>query len=479
MIFKKSKITAGIITIIGLITCIAMHKPASWTAESINGIKIECERGAVSVPENRTYPNASKIEVGYVRLKSFAKEPKSPIFYLAGGPGDDATDQAEDPNYLEYWSEFLKTRDVVLIDQRGVGKFKLMWINLGWPPKDVFISSDAAIAHFVDMGKKAANAFESRGIDLNGYNSIENAHDVDSVRDKLDYEKVIPFGFSYGTHLGQAYLKYHEDRVDKTVLIGIEGLDQNYKLPLDLDKQLFKIGDMVKADTTINQIVPDFMELYSKASNRLMVEPVEIEITTPIKTKRKLLVGKFGLDFILKRDLGDASDIPYFPRLLYNVAEGDGSALQWYMQKRFKEFMGIPGMLISMDLASNGSSDRKAQVREEESLSVMGKVSNFPFLDLEEVFNIKDLGEEYRSPIRSDVPALLLSGSLDINTPAYQADILKVGMPNATHIVVKNAGHEQIQFHRDMTSTIIDFLDGNDVSQVQLAYPVVKFKSIK
>lgn len=479
MKYKKSKIAIGTLLAIGLIACIAMHKPASFTAVSIHGKKIECDRGYISVPENRSDPNATTIKVDYVRLNSFAMNPQTPIFYLAGGPGDDATDQAENPNYLEYWSEFLKTRDVILIDQRGVGKLKLMWINLKWPPKDIFISSDAAIAHFMDMGKKAAKAFERRGIDLNGYNTIENAHDIDTVRDKLGYEKIIPFGFSYGTHLGQAYVKYHEDRVDKAVLIGVEGLDENFKIPMDLDRQLYKIAEMVEADSSINQVIPNFIELYSRASNKLMMDPVEVEITTPLKIKRKVIVGKFGLDFILKRDLGDASDIPYFPRLLHSIAYGDGSALQFYVQKRFKEFMGIPGMLVAMDLASGSSAERIAQVQKEENQSMLGRVSNFPFLDLQEVFNINDLGENYRAPLRSDVPALLLSGSLDTNTPAYQAERLKVGLPNATHLVVKNAGHEQVQFHKEMTGTIIDFLNGEDVSNLQMSYPAIQFKPIK
>ena len=479
MKYKKSKIAIGVLSIIGLITCVAMHKPSTFEAVSASGIMINCERGYITVPEVRDNPKSRKIKVEYVRLKSFKESNESPIFYLAGGPGNDATSQSENENYLEYWSPFLKSRDVVLIDQRGVGKLKLWWINLGWPPRDAFVSADIAIDHFVTMGKKAAAAFKRRGIDLNGYNSIESAHDIDTARDKLGYDKVIPFGFSYGTHLGQSYIKYHEDRVDKTILIGVEGLDHTYKMPSDLDAQLYKIADLVKADSSLNQKIPDFIDLYSRASNRLMANPIEIKITTPIKTTRSVRIGKYGLDYILKRDLGDAGDIPYFPRLLHSIAEGDGSALQWYVEKRFKELMGIPGMMVAMDLASNASSVRKTNILKEEKESMLGRVANAPFFELHEAIPVNDLGDTFRAPLQSEVPALLLSGSLDINTPAYQAEEVLKGLPNATHLIVENAGHEQIQFHWDMSETILDFINGKDVSDVDMAYPAIKFKSIK
>ena len=461
-----------------LIACLSFWKPSHFTAISYYGKKIACERAALTVPEVRTDPNSNKIEVSYVRLRSFSDRPEAPIFFLAGGPGHDATSQAENAGYLEYWSELLKTRDVVLIDQRGVGKLKLWWINLRWPPPDFFISSDVAAEHFSVMATKAAKVFQRRGIDLNGYNSIESAHDIDAVRKKLAYEKIIPFGFSYGTHLIQAYVKYHEDSVEKIISIGSEGLGHTFKMPFDLDNQFKKISSIVSSDSILEKRIPDFVELYHKAAQKLKTNPIEIEIRTPIKIKRKVKVGKFGLDYILKRDLGDANDIPYFPRVLYSIAHGNGEALQYYVEKRFKEFMGIPGMMLSMDLASGGSVQRIENILEQENESMFGSVANFPFLDLHKKWPIKDLGTDFRKLVRSEVPALFLSGSLDINTPAYQAEIIKSGYPNSTHLVVENAGHEQIQHHKEMTATIIDFINGKDVSGKNMSYPTLQFKSL-
>lgn len=61
----------------------------------------------------------------------------------------------------------------------------------------------------------------------------------------------------------------------------------------------------------------------------------------------------------------------------------------------------------------------------------------------------------------------------------YQADEVSNGFLNSTHIIVENAGHEQIQWHWDMTKTILSFLDGKDVSEVKMEYPPIQFYALK
>lgn len=479
MQYKKLKIAAIVSILLTIIVSTAMYKPSNFKSVSAHGKTIECERHHVTVPELRSDKNSREIEVEYVRLKSFSPNPKTPIFFLAGGPGQGATHQAENPNYLHYWSIFLEERDVVLIDQRGIGKLKMWYAELNWPREDILISETSATNHFSKLCQNAAKAFNRRGINLNGYNSKENALDIDAIRKALGYEKIIPFGFSYGTHLGLSYLKYFKERVEKSILVGVEGLDETFKMPLDLDMQFDKINELMKSDSVLTTLIPDLRVLYKRVVESLQKNPIELEIKTPLKLKRKILVGKFGLDYILKRDMGDASDIITFPKLLYSIDQGDYSTLQWFVEKRYKEFLAIPAMMLSMDLASGGSIKRINEIRRQEEKSLFGKVNNFPFLELHKTWPINDLGEKFRSPVKSNVPVLFLSGDLDINTPAYQADSISQSLSNSSHLVVKNAGHEQIMIHKKAPETMNNFLKGQDISEVELSYPSLKFKSVQ
>ena len=74
------------------------------------------------------------------------------------------------------------------------------------------------------------------------------------------------------------------------------------------------------------------------------------------------------------------------------------------------------------------------------------------------------------------VRCLLISGSLDFNTPPYQSEEFRWGAPNATHLTVENAGHEQIFFQNQSAGPVVrDFLAGKDVKERRISYPPLHF----
>jgi pimeloyl-ACP methyl ester carboxylesterase len=74
---------------------------------------------------------------------------------------------------------------------------------------------------------------------------------------------------------------------------------------------------------------------------------------------------------------------------------------------------------------------------------------------------------------------LFISGTLDSNTPPFQAEELRWGMPNATHLIVANAGHEDTLPHPEVQVIIGEFLAGRDVSARRVALPAPKFLSVE
>ena len=86
-----------------------------------------------------------------------------------------------------------------------------------------------------------------------------------------------------------------------------------------------------------------------------------------------------------------------------------------------------------------------------------------------------DLGDEFRAPLITNVRTLFMSGTLDFNTPPYQAEEVRWGFSNSSHIIVDNAGHEQILRHPESGATIIRFLKGENVDDVALFYPKLRF----
>ena len=72
-----------------------------------------------------------------------------------------------------------------------------------------------------------------------------------------------------------------------------------------------------------------------------------------------------------------------------------------------------------------------------------------------------------------------MSGTLDYNTPPYQAEEVRWGFSNSSHIIIDNAGHEQILTHPEATLTIVRFLKGENVDDVALYYPTLEFIPVR
>ncbi|MGB0524002.1 MAG: alpha/beta hydrolase [Flammeovirgaceae bacterium] len=447
--------------------------------KSASGIKVPAEVGTFKVPENRANPNTEEISIHFIRLKSTNPNPSAPIFYLSGGPGASSTWQARDKHYLESWLPYLELGDVVLVDQRGTGagSERVLYLTNEDIPEDLFIDEKVQNDYFSKMKQDARAALEQRGVDLAGYTTTENAKDLDALRHVLGYNKISLIGFSYGTHLGQAYLKYYGEQVENAVLVGVEGLNHTLKLPYAMDTHFRKIALMANADPKVSKEVPDLMALYEKLIKKLEKEPITLEVNSPLTQKKmKVKIGAYALKMLLIYDIGDASDLPVFPRLLYSIDQGDYSALTWFMQKRIGNVYGIHGMASTMDPASGATASRRQVIKEQKENSLFGELFGY---EKDENWSTPDLGDAFRAPLISNVRTLFMSGTLDFNTPPYQAEEVRWGFSNSSHIIVKNAGHEQVLTHPKANEAIIRFLKGENVDEVTLTYPKLEFIPVK
>lgn len=454
-------------------TEVGQQRTENRALSSATGVEIEAEEGWISVPERRGAPSTRLIELHYLRLKSSSTAPVAPLIYLAGGPG--STGVSESASFLDMWVPFLEICDVVLLDQRGTRDPDLQWVWDGPLPLDFFRSGEIARAHMVELCRRAASQIRGRGVDLAGYTTAESAEDLESLRDALSVPAISLLGFSYGTHLACAYLRQHDTKVENAVLIGTEGPDFTYKLPVSADIQFRRIAAMAASDPKLQGRVPDWMALLDRVDQKLEREPMLVTIPTPEGGEVTLPIGPFGLHFILRADLGDATDIPVFPRLLWSIDRGDPSILAWFINKRAPIAIYASGMSYAMDAASGVSPGRRALI-ESQSSSRFAEVVNFPYPDIVDAWGVPDLGDAFRGPLISSARTLFLSGELDWNTPPYQAEEIKWGFTNAVHLVVSNAGHEQTWLQNTETpGIIVDFLGGKDVRNRRATYRALRF----
>ncbi len=448
----------------------------------VGGQTVEGELGRLIVRENRGNPKSNLIEIAFVRLKSTAEKPGYPVVYLDGGPGSSAIGISRFPEYMQAFQKLREVGDVILLDQRGVGfsKPNLTRISTESLPTDVFLNKETGVNAFKEKAKSAVEYFRSQGVDILAYNTIESAHDVDDLRKALGAEKLNLVGFSYGTHLGLASIRYHGQNLNRVALIGTEGPDHTDKLPGTSHKSLERLAQIAAKDAEIGSKMPDLVGTLKRVLDRFEKEPVTVSITDQrAKKPVDVKVGKAGLQHLIMRDLGDASDLPIFPLWFYTMDKGDYSILKRFVERRYNQYSaGISVMTVVMDVSSGVSKARKAQIEKEAKTALLGDIVNFPISEMGDVIGNPDLGDVYRSPLKTNVPTLFISGTLDNNTQPFQADEVRKTFKSSTHIIIENAGHESMLVDTRVQQTITDYLRGQDVSKVKIALPPLKFQPL-
>ena len=84
----------------------------------VEGVKEELRCGAYSVFENRRTRTGRKLPLKIILIHARQPHPdQGPIFYMAGGPGEAATELAD---LVLGWGD-ADEHDVVLVDERGTG----------------------------------------------------------------------------------------------------------------------------------------------------------------------------------------------------------------------------------------------------------------------------------------------------------------------------------------------------------------------
>lgn len=449
-----------------------------YTFENDKKEKVDAEFGTLLVPENRSNPESNLIELAFVRFKSTAKNPGPPIVYLAGGPGGSGIGTARGSRFPLFMA-LREIADVIAFDQRGTGfsKPNLTCINRLALPLDVAPSREAAIKELRENASECAFYWRNiQRVDLAGYNTNESADDLEDLRKALGANQISLWTISYGTHLAFATMRRHPKSIHRAILAGTEGPDHTYKLPSNVQKHLEDLAALSKVDPEIGKEIPDFLGLMKSVFDRLDAKPETVEITDP-RTKRKVqvIVNKFVMQFIVANNIG-TTVTARFPALFYRASKGDftNPAQVWLEQSR----SGIgSAMSFMMDCASGQTAARREQIAREAKGTLVEDISNFPFPDVCTEWNAPDLGDEFRAPLKSDVPVLFISGTLDARTPVSNAEEYRKGFSNSTHMIIEGAVHSDPLFLSSpkIKEGMMEFLRGQPVTTTKIQAPPIKF----
>jgi pimeloyl-ACP methyl ester carboxylesterase len=451
----------------------------AWSPHSYklaSGEVIEAEMGTLEVPAHRDRPGA-KIALKLVRLRSFGGRSGSPIVYLAGGPGGSAIEVGKG----ERWKLFDALRregDVILLDQRGAGHSSPPPpCSTPWTfPLDQASTEATVNASLEAAAAKCAIEWRGKGVDLSAYNTAENAADVAEVARALG-GRVRLVAISYGTFLAFAVLRDHAQVVERVVLAGTEGPDHTVKLPTQADRVLAELSRRAAADPKARALTPDLERSFRNVITRLKAQPAWGEAKGPSGETVRVLISAYDVQAAIAFMMATSANATRVPPLVAAMEAGDFGPMAATVLFMRRFLAPLPAMPLAMDAASPTSPERLRRVRTESARSAFGNAVNAPSADFAGALSVKTLPQRWRMPLRTEVPALFISGDLDSRTPPVNAEEVRKGFRRSGHLVLKGAGHDNDLFLSSplILARIDAFLRGQPARDEQIEVEALRF----
>ncbi len=432
--------------------------------------------GTFTVPENRSDPDSNVISLSVMRVKSLNPDAGPPIFILAGGPGGSSTANLLD--YLNESRELLDQGDLIAVDQRGVGRSRPVLSRRFTRdlPLDEPATREDLIAAYCAVIEESKAYWREQGVDLAGYTTTEAADDIDAVREALGYSTMRLFGRSYGSHFGLSIIRRHGDKVASAVFQGIEGPDHTFKTPRQIERGLEDLDALIERDETLNEQIPSFLTLVRRVLRKFKKGPINVEIDLGEKKGvQTVAVSKFDVQYWTANSIGRMSSMVDVPATYYAMANDDFTEIAKFAAD-MRTVAVVSAMAAVTDCASGMSAARREDIARQAKRAVLGDSVNFPYPDVCNCWGVPDLGGEFRGPLKSNVPMLLMCGAYDSRTPIANALELIPDLPNSRLVVVRNAGHGPRLFTSPeaVAAAVAFFQDGTVESEI-IDMPEIQF----
>jgi len=396
--------------------------------------------GELTVPENRERPDGRNIKLTVAVLPANTLHPQpDPLFVLAGGPGQAATNLGP---FVALLQEVRKNRDIVLVDQRGTGRSSPLDCP-AWRRErrlDTALELDP-LAHAAECLAQLRAA----GIDPAQYTTAAFVADLDAVRAALGYERVNLWGGSYGTRVALEYLRRHPARVRSMVL---DGAVPPARIPLidvwpTREAALTALAAACEASAACRAAHPDLRGALAAIAADLGPGGRHVTLTDPATGAEQTMRLTY------EHVLAALQPALYIPELASLVPE----AITRLRGGDFAPLIALVALVTSDRVSEVNAAlhfsvtctDDAPRLKPGEAEALLANLPTRPLaqrvLAVCELWPRGAAQPQAATAVASDVPALLISGGLDpVTPPAYAAEVANT-LPNSLQVVAAGYGH--------------------------------------
>jgi pimeloyl-ACP methyl ester carboxylesterase len=402
----------------------------------LEGIKQRVQCGKLIAPENYAKADGEQISINFAVLPAIDKsQNKAPLMFLAGGPGQAAVSIAG--GLYRAFNEVRKTRDLILVDQRGTGESHPLACDDAIE-QDVYSSVPEDFT-----AKEVEECLAQLKGDLSQYNSENAIRDFDAVRDALGHEKIAIYGGSYGTRAGLVYMRMFPDSLSSVILDSVGPIE----VPIGLfgkssARSFSMLLENCQKEENCQKSYPNLAEEFQQILKSLEQENVALTIPHPrLGTSTELVISKNKFLSTIFMQLYSTEGRSLVPLIIHQASLGN------YAPFAGLTAAGEGGMGMTVGLTFNIVCNEDIpkvtaeMFAEDADNSFNGNMSHIAWQTACPLWPQYRLSDDFYQPVTADIPTLIISGDLDPVTPPSNAEYSDASLPNSKHIVMKNSAH--------------------------------------
>ncbi|MBX2884879.1 MAG: alpha/beta hydrolase [Granulosicoccus sp.] len=406
-------------------------------------VAVAAECANTVLPLDPADPDGDVIELSLARLSAYSNQTSADaLAFIAGGPGQSAIESY--PGVQTAFDKIREHRDIYLIDQRGTGKSSPLLC-----PEAV---SSGAVLEFDAAAVKASasECRESLSLDPEFFTTSIAVQDLDSIRQRLGIDQWNLYGVSYGTRVALHYLRRFPDQVRTLILDAVVPPDValGATLALDAERAFDLMLKRCKADTACDARFPALGEKTRELIASLRESPVSVTFEN-FQTGRldsiEFTANHLTLTMRMMTYVSYGTSL--LPTMLHDAYANQNFAplaRQARQQSRSLESTIATGMhhavVCTEDQPWINFSEQEINTL---AATYLGRDPINALMAMCHSWSPGVIDADFKEPVQSDKPVLLLSGEADPITPPAFAEQVAAHLPNSLHIVNPGQGHAQ------------------------------------
>ncbi len=452
--------------LLGALLLTLSAQAAELKACRLRGVEHEALCGVVVRALDPARPQGVQIDIHFAVLPALARNKlPDPVFFFAGGPGQSAIEIAAQVGAM--LGRFTNRRDIVLIDQRGVGKSAPLVCEADDPARPLAEQFDlerlrAQQVRCFDKLKTLPHG------DLRFFTTTIAMADTEAVRAALGAAKINLVGGSYGTRAVLEYMRQFPQHVRRAVIDGVTPPDMVLPASVSSDNQaaldaLLAACEQDKACAIREPLLAERWRalLASLPRTVTLAHPLSGRSETILLTQQTLLAMVRGPLYVpalaaaLPAAIGEATRGRFEPLAGVALSFGGRRGTQMAAGMHFAVVCAedFPRLQRSADQPGTDFGGAFASLYDETCPALARG----------------DVPEAFYTVPPAPAATLVLSGGLDpVTPPRHGARVATALGAKAKHVVVPNGGHGVmgIGCMRDVLYRFVDVATDGEALQV-------------